>query len=86
MKYNCPECEFSVEGDSKITKLILDHERTHPKKTTDVVDDGTKPPCSFCGCDVEHESEDKKSVKPLDLCGIPFKHITYDEVAYTEVT
>lgn len=80
MKYHCKHCDFIADGDAKVIQLILDHEKTHPMIEKEITEDGTKPPCSFCGCDIEHN----RSITPLDLCGIPFKHITYDDVAYDE--
>ena len=84
MKYHCKHCDFVADGDAKVIQLILDHEKTHPMVEKEITEDGTKPPCSFCGCDIEHKFEHNRGVTPLDLCGIPFKHITYDEVAYEE--
>ena len=84
MRYSCKQCDFTIDGDAKVIQSILDHEKTHPIVEKEITEDGTKPPCSFCGCDIEHKFEQSKGVTPLDLCGIPFKHITYDDVAYGE--
>lgn len=75
MKYHCKECDFEIEGESKIIREVLEHERTHPETEKEIKDDGTKPPCSFCGCKVDHNFGD---ITSIDLCGIPFKHISYD--------
>lgn len=73
MKYHCKECEFEAEGESKIIHDILEHEKTHPKPEIEMKDDGTKPPCSFCGCKVDHNID----LNAIDACGFPFKHVTY---------
>ena len=76
MKYHCKECDFEAEGESKIIHDILEHEKTHPQPEMEMKDDGTKPPCSFCGCKVDHNIHD---ITAEDLVGLPFKHITYGE-------
>jgi len=70
MKYQCRECSFNIDGDVKIIQQVLEHEKTHPKHESDfALDDGTKPACSFCGCDVDHNATIKA-----------FRHITYEDV------
>jgi len=60
LKYNCPFCDFTIEGDSKIAKQIVEHDKTHPENSAEgceykgITEIGTKPKCSWCGCDQDH--------------------------------
>lgn len=59
MRYSCRFCDWMIEGQTQMTRDILEHERTHPENDINNLKfdkpDGSKPMCHACGCKEDHE-------------------------------